>query len=389
MNYKNIVLYTLVSGCTLVWSSCGGHDHDAHGHNHDGHDHEDEIVAEHEHKHGADEIVFEPEQAKRFGVLVDTVFPGDFSETVKVTGAIVLNPTNRLNAVARSAGVLKYAAGVVPGMKVAAGQTIATVSADGMAGGDANAVSAAEVAAARRELDRLQPLYEAGVVSLKELNAAKATYDKARSASSGSGNGSVVTAMKSGVITSLDAVQGGYVNAGDVVVQISAGDDMVLRADLPQKYGIVAQRFTDANFRLASSDSIYAIADFGGRRVSAVPVSSPAIPGYVPVYFVLDGDGRLLSDTFAEVYLRGDVRHNVMTIPVDAVTEEQGHHFVFVKKSDHGYVKCPVSLGQTDGVDIEVTDGLHPGDVVVTRGAIFIRLAQSSDVVPEGHSHNH
>lgn len=389
MNYKNIVLYALVSGCTLVWSSCGGHSHDAHDHDHEGHDHEAEVVDEHGHKHGADDIVLEPESALRFGVEVDTVVRGDFSEVVKVTGSIELNPSDRISAVARSSGELKYSAGIMPGARVSAGQVIATVSADAMAGGDPNAVSAAEVAAARRELDRLQPLYEAGVVSLKELNAAKAVYDRARSASSGSGKGSVVTAMKSGVVTSLDAVQGSYVNAGDVVAQLSAGDGLVLRADLPQKYASMASRFVDANFRPVACDTTYALTDFGGHRISAATVASPAMPGYVPVYFALSGNGRLLSDSFAEVFLRGDVRRGIITVPVGAVTEEQGSRFVYVKTGDHAYRQQSVTLGSNDGVSVEVVDGLHPGDVVVTKGAIFVKLAKSAGAIPEGHTHSH
>jgi len=38
---------------------------------------------------------------------------------------------------------------------------------------------------------------------------------------------------------------------------------------------------------------------------------------------------------------------------------------------------------------MEILSGLHEGDKVVVGGVSFVRLAEQSTVVPEGHSHNH
>ncbi len=388
------VVAALTTAFCMICPACshGGHDHHEHKehhHDHDAdHDHESDEDGAVAHNH-EDEIVLSPDAAEKFGVKTSVVELQPFSEVVKVTGKLMMNPTDVTDAVAKSSGVIKYVDGVVPGMNVHAGQTIATVSASGMAGGDQNAVSAAELNAARRELERLQPLYEDGVVSLKDLNAAKAAYERALSSSSGLQSGSTVTALRSGVLTELLATQGGFVEQGTPVARISSGSNIVLRADLPQKYASLASQFVDANFRTVATDSIYVLSDFSGRRIAAPAVASSAIPGYVPLYFALDGKDKLLPDAYVEVYLKGNTRSDVISVPRDAVSEQQGQHFVFVRLDEHGYEKRPVKLGQTDGRYVEVLSGLNSGDNVVTEGAIFVRLAQSGNVIPEGHSHNH
>ena len=48
-----------------------------------------------------------------------------------------------------------------------------------------------------------------------------------------------------------------------------------------------------------------------------------------------------------------------------------------------------MELGATDGARREILSGIKNGDKVVTAGTTYVRLAESSGAVPEGHSHNH
>jgi multidrug efflux pump subunit AcrA (membrane-fusion protein) len=50
--------------------------------------------------------------------------------------------------------------------------------------------------------------------------------------------------------------------------------------------------------------------------------------------------------------------------------------------------KREVSLGQSDGINVPVLDGLREGEMVVTEGAIKVKLASIS-AAPAGHNHNH
>ena len=45
-----------------------------------------------------------------------------------------------------------------------------------------------------------------------------------------------------------------------------------------------------------------------------------------------------------------------------------------------------MTLGSTDGQCYEIKSGLTRKDEVVSRGAIIVKLAESSGVIPAGHS---
>lgn len=90
-----------------------------------------------------------------------------------------------------------------------------------------------------------------------------------------------------------------------------------------------------------------------------------------------------------EVYLAASPEGEAISVPRDALYEQMGQMFVFVKTSGHGYEKRPVKTGRSDGERVSIEQGLAEGDLVVTEGMTYVRLAEQATVVPEGHSHNH
>ena len=78
----------------------------------------------------------------------------------------------------------------------------------------------------------------------------------------------------------------------------------------------------------------------------------------------------------------------MISIPETALTEEQGAYFVYVNIHDDEYRKQEVKIGETDGIRREILKGLNVGDVVVTRGAVQVKLASVKGTIP-GHTHNH
>ena len=103
----------------------------------------------------------------------------------------------------------------------------------------------------------------------------------------------------------------------------------------------------------------------------------------------MNDNGGIANGAFAEVYLIGASRQDVITVPVAAVTEQQGNHYVYVKLDHECYERRLVKLGGNDGRNVEIISGINGGDNVVVGGATVVKLAESSGAVPEGHSHNH
>ena len=81
-------------------------------------------------------------------------------------------------------------------------------------------------------------------------------------------------------------------------------------------------------------------------------------------------------------------RKNAITVPLTALTEEQGTKFVYVQVEPEAYVRREVKTGQSDGCRVEITDGLKAGEKVVAKGAYMVKLASASNAIP-GHTHNH
>ena len=62
-------------------------------------------------------------------------------------------------------------------------------------------------------------------------------------------------------------------------------------------------------------------------------------------------------------------------------------NFVYLRLDEEGYKKQEVILGQNNGERVQILSGLKKGDEVVVKGVYQVKLAATSSVMPEGHSH--
>ncbi len=367
------------------------HNHDDHrhdGHNDsDGHDEHDEH-GESKQSKDHNEIVLQPEMAKRFGVTTETVKPGTFRDVIKVSGTIMPS-TGRSGIVSSPAsGIIYYANGIERGSQVSAGTIIAKVRSNGISGGDPNKAAKATLDACKRELDRLTPLYEDRLVTASEYNAALRAYEEADAAYSAKAATGTVTSPITGIITSIDVAEGQFVQVGEAIASVSSSERLTLRADVPEKYFDRLSAFDDATISLPYSDINISLSSVEGKRISQATTAA-VTPGYIPVYFSFKNNGTVIPGANVETYLLGNKSDDVITVPLTSLSEQQGLMYVFVKLDDECYTKVPVTTGRSDGKRIEITGGLKDGDEVVATGTTTVRIAESSGVIPEGHSHNH
>lgn len=343
---------------------------------------------DHDHDHGA-LIEFDDSIAAQFGVVTKVINPSDFSDVIIVSGQIEAAASDEVAATATRSGIVSIPSDINTGSMISAGSVIARIAASDIQDGDP--ILKAEVArnAAKRELDRLSPLHDDGVVSDEVYNSALSAFEEADAAlrSVSQGNASVFS-KKSGVITQLLVKSGEYVDAGQTVAVVSGNTNLTLRADVPEKYFSYIQRITSANFRQASSDIAYSIDDLAGKMISNTS-ASVAQNGYIPVYFVFKNNGSVAPGAFAEVYLKSSVRHGVMSVPKTAIVEINGNKCLYSLAGGGHYAKHIVTTGASDGSNVEILSGLHEGECVVVDGASIIRMAETSSVAVPGHTHNH
>ncbi len=386
---------------SMALAACGGHEgHEAHEHNHEAaHEHHHEAGHKHSeaegHDHDADEhaearahgeIVLEPEMAEKFDVVTAVVSPGKFQEGISVSGQIVNTPSSSAIVSAPTAGIVTFPAGIEQGADVSTGAVVARISAKDVTGGDANEAARLAMENAKKEVDRLAPLHADGIVSTRDYNAAVQVYDQARAAYSKGAASGAAKATASGVISQLLVQQGQYVEAGAPIASISSAKRLSLRADLPERYYKQAAAITGAAIEVPGSDRLIPLSDLGGKRGGEAMASEG---GYIPVYFNFDNNGLFAPGSYVKAVLLTGEREGVLSVPVTALSEQQGAYFVYQKLDDECYKKLPVRIGATNGTHAEIIAGLAGGEEIVTNGTTAVRLAEQASVAPEGHSHNH
>lgn len=396
MNLKNI--FTIMFVCLLA--SCNtGTKSDEHNHSHSEsgvHDHEHEGESGHEgHDHGtekeatehSDEITFQKEKAEKFGVKSSVIEPQTFNEIIKVSGEISSAQGDQTTIVAPSSGVVSISRNISLGSPVNKGALICSVSSKNIVGGDSNENARINYLAAKRELDRLTPLYENKIVTEKEYNIARQEYERAKIAYSRGGTaGTVANSPLTGTVTSLFIKDGEYVEAGTPVAVVSKNARLTLKANLPERYFGKLNTISSANFKPSFTDEIMVLKDMNGKLISSRSINN-SVNGYIPVIFEFDNKGNILPGTYCEIYLIGSPKDNALVVPMASLTEEQGNYYIFIKLDDDCYEKRPVTTGTSDGKSIEITSGLKPGESVVTEKAILIKLAANTGEIPHGHTH--
>lgn len=339
----------------------------------------------------AGEIVLPHDKAKAAGVVVRKVGPGDFYGVIPVGGKVMEATGREATVVATASGVVSLLSPMAEGTAVAAGKPLFAISGERLQDGDPAERARIAYQKAKREYERMVKLVADKIVSDKEYTAAKADYENARIAyeaiSRSGASGTRVASPLSGYVKSCLVKEGDYVAVGQPLASITQNRRLYLKADVPERYYKQLAHVSSAKFRTSYSDDIHDIRELGGRLVAIGRASAEASP-YIPVTFEFNNTGGILPGAFAEVYLLTAKRSGVISLPLGAITEEQGAHFVYIQTDADCYRKQEVTLGEADGEAVEVCRGLKGGEPVVVEGAIHVKLASASNAIP-AHTHSH
>ncbi|WP_308763379.1 efflux RND transporter periplasmic adaptor subunit [uncultured Bacteroides sp.] len=383
---KNYILTGTL--CMFLLGACGEH---AHEHGEEGHNHEEEMHAGEKAGH-SDEIILTPEKAKAAGVEAEAVHAGSFRNVIHTSGQILAAQGEEATVVAASSGVVSFSRKIAEGMQVGKGTELLSVSAAHIQDGDP--VQKAKVAyeKAKEEYERAQKLVSSQIVSQKDFAALREAYENARLTyealkPSMSGKGVSVKSPIGGFIKTCLVKEGDYVTVGQPLMTVTQTRRLVLKAEVSERYYAQLSQVVSANFQTPYNNKVYSLENLGGKLLS-FGKSSGDTSYYVPVTFEFDNRGDMVPGSFVEVYLLSGERNGVLSLPVSALTEEQGVYFVYLKLDEECYKKQEVKLGASDGSRVEILSGIKDGDTVVTRGAIHVKLASASNAIP-AHTHNH
>lgn len=338
-----------------------------------------------------DEIVFPAEQAARTDFEVQEVKRGPFRETLRCGGEIYASQSELSVVSAPIAGVVTFVDGrVMTNSTVSAGQGLFRLSSGGLASGDA--VQKARIAFHQAEADfrRIEALYADKLVTQRDYLAAEAEYLRAKAeydpVKVSDEKGTLIQAPAAGYVSQLSVAPGDYVEMGQPLATIAKSGRMQLRAMVSQRYFSLLPSLTDATFRTPASDACYRVSELGGRLYTSGKII-PEGSSLVPVVFEFDAGGRFPDGAYADVVLLGREREDVVSVPLSALTEQQGLYYVYIQLDADCYRRQQVWRGGDDGANVEILRGLEGGERIVTRGAVNVKMASASDAIPHGHTH--
>lgn len=359
--------------------------------------HAEEAAEGHSHEENSPgEIEYLKEWAWQSSFMVKEILPGPFRSVIGTSGEIVAMPGEKKNVSASGKGIVRFAnTRLVQGSQVKKGQLLFTLSSENLVEDPVKLryeEAKNRLEQSRSQYLRHQVLYAQEAISQRQYQESRSAYveDSLRYyslASNISEGGIRVTAPVSGSIHELRISDGEYAEAGEILAILSTNRNLMLRADLPQQYYDQLEQIETANFRPAYTRHVFAVEEMRGSLLAA-GVSVAENNHYLPVIFRLENEGHLLEGAFAEVYLLTSAKHDALAVPLEALGEEQGRHYLYIQMTGESYSKRYVETGQQNGLLVEITSGLKPGERVVTKGTTLVKAASmATGEISAGHTH--
>ncbi|MCI0747588.1 MAG: efflux RND transporter periplasmic adaptor subunit [Verrucomicrobia subdivision 3 bacterium] len=192
-----------------------------------------------------------------------------------------------------------------------------------------------------------------------------------------------------GVLTKVNAGIGEPVAADQVVFTLLNPERVWLEARVPEADATRLSKAQNALLELPSAEGrFFSVGAEDGRLVFA-GLEVDAATRTIPLIFELsNANTRMRIGQAVRLHVETARAEKTIAIPESAIVEEGGQPVAFVQVSGETFEKRELTLGIRDGTWVQVLRGVAEGERVVTRGAMAIRLAAASNVIPaHGHAH--
>jgi len=266
-------------------------------------------------------------------------------------------------------------------------------------------VEEANLGQAQRERDRIVPLYEQKLASLRDRDNALAAFESAEAAVA-----AARAALRSAELDlSYTDVRAPITGLTSREVRsegslVTAGTDSSLLTYIVQAdrlYVDLAVADTDAELVRAAlaADSAghvgVSVSDVQGKpvgKMGTIEFVSPRVDdatGTVAIRAVLDNPGGVVPGRIVRAHIEGVSIANSLVIPKRAVLHGAQGPYVWTVDGAGQVTPAPVQLGALAGNDVEVTSGLTAGARVVVEGTLKVIPGVPVNPVPldEGASH--
>jgi membrane fusion protein (multidrug efflux system) len=170
-----------------------------------------------------------------------------------------------------------------------------------------------------------------------------------------------------GIIGLRQVSEGSYISPSDLVANIYNVNPIKIEFSVPGKYTSLVDMGDSIKFMVESSKRI-----FTGIIYAVEPRIDPRTRT-LQIRAICNNDEKVLfPGQFANINYILDIIPNALMVPSESVIPELNSHKVYTFKNDL-VSQEEVEIGLRTEDDVHITQGIHPGDTVITTGILQIR----------------
>ena len=316
---------------------------------------------------------------------------------IKTTGIVQPAPSAETIVSAGLGGVVSFSGKpLAEGMKTAKGDLLFSISGSSLAENNSEvryAEAKNNFEKAKSDLERIRNLAAEKIVAERELVLTQNLYDNTKAVYEAleknfSKKGQLVKSPASGFIRDIYVKNGQYVESGQPLISVSDDEELIVKAEVQQKYMPLLNNIATATLRLTSNGMVFSLNELDGKIMSTGKAAGT--DSYLlPVSLIIKNNGYFSPGSLVELNLKTEDKPDGISIPLTALLEEQGVYSVYVQLTPELFEKREVKTGDSDGVNISILSGLSLSDRIVTHGAVMIKLAQSTGALDAHAGHVH
>jgi len=254
------------------------------------------------------------------------------------------------------------------------------------------------VVLAQKEYERAVRLYEAKAAPKRRVEEAELSLESSKAAfepldravqemkPGSSGNRVVIKAPYSGTVVELFTANGRGIDAGQPVLRLINTSTVWLKANVPATELSSLRNIDKASFTIPGIEGELK----PSRLVTVNDVVDPKTRTVPVIFEVKNSEGRLKVGMFADVSLRTGHAEDALTLPEEALFEDEGKFFVFVQKQGESFERREVKTGIRGSGHVQILAGLKEDERIVLKGGYYVKLASLSSRTPDAHAgHGH
>lgn len=234
----------------------------------------------------------------------------------------------------------------------------------------------------KRELERIEPLYRANVVSSKDYDERKSAYDRAQTLLAivkAKLNNRIVSAPFAGELGRRMVSLGDLVSPGTLITTLDDISEIKVDFHIPEKYFSlikVGQQFAVTNVAYPDREFTGQISMISVRLNNVT--KSVDVRGIIPN--VKDEAGHFLLRPGMLFIVNLELgTHSAVMIPEKAIMSLGEMQFIFIYRNDNTVQRREVKLGQRTGGMVEILEGAEAGERYVIEGVS--KLADGDTVI--------